>query len=302
MKRILPRIAAATVFLAALVCASILVRAHRQPAQDIHVLEYPAITEHADEDAVSLNLFFEQMVDLLKDGYAPVLPKEMRRHRRFGTKFPQQAFMIVFDGMTDEEYALLDPLFTSYSLRAIVLPGGDGRTLSPKKKADAEASGRLQFFESRTGGPFGFRKGALDAPPFVLSADSDYSDIPCTLVAGGFHAYEATIHQNSDNPALFGELRFRHAIGPAVPYAVVAYGKDSMSPDAQQDFPPVAAGETVTVPLPAGIRFPVDVFVYDHSRAVYYFSKTIPQRDVVRLKGYTTPIGDPDESLPLDPD
>ena len=37
-------------------------------------------------------------------------------------------------------------------------------------------------------------------------------------------------------------------------------------------------------------------------RAVYYFSKTIPQRDVVRLKGYTTPIGDPDESLPLDPD
>lgn len=266
------------------------------------MLEYPAIAEYAGEGVVSANLFFEQMIDLMQDGYAPVLPEEMRRHRRFGTKFPKHAFMVVFDDLTDESYALLEPLFESYGLRAVVLPSENGNGLSAENRASAEAAGRLQFFESRTGGPFGFRKGALDAPPFVLSADSDYTDIPCTLVAGGFHAYEATIHQNSDDPEFFGEIWFRHAVGEAVPYAIVAYGKDSMTPDAQREFPPVAAGETVKVPLPADIRFPVDIRVYDHSRAVYYFSKAIAQRDVLRLKGYTTPIGDPDESLPLDPD
>lgn len=137
----------------------------------------------------------------------------------------------------------------------------------------------------------------------------------CMPVLGGRHAFALELRQDSVDPALFGTLAVSHPSGsnpPADgrPLVLLAWQKDDPVPvvdaamgreNADGRLRPLAPDETFEAPVPAKPKFPVEVCVYDDTRTVLYFRRTLYKNEVKRDPSWRPPVLDPDERLEIEP-
>ena len=136
-----------------------------------------------------------------------------------------------------------------------------------------------------------------------------------TPVLGGRHAFALELRQDATDPAFFGTLAISHPSGAnpppdGSPLVLLAWQKDDPVPvvdeplakaDADGRLRPVAPDETFKAPVPAAPKFPLEVCVYDDSRTVLYFRRTLYRNEAKRDPSWRPPVLDPEERLEIDP-
>lgn len=281
------RIPTAFAISAAVCAAAVFIRAALLPLPRIAALRYGAIVKGvppADSDAVSADALFEQLNDLLSGGFAPVTPSGLFARRVFGARFPERPFCIEIGGVgRDGGDALAFAAETVLSALGVpvVVRCGAGEELPPALAPYVE-------------------KG------LVVPVDHDgmeriekYSDV--VEVSGGQHVFEAVLLQDSLDPAFFGTVRVRHTAGERIPLSALVYESGGMEPVAALDIAPSDPGAEFRMAVPSGVKFPLELVVYDGTRVVHYFSKLLYRRDAVRAPGYRVPVLPPSDELQFDP-
>lgn len=136
-----------------------------------------------------------------------------------------------------------------------------------------------------------------------------------TPVLGGRHAFAVELRQDATDPAFFGSLAISHPSGEnpppdGAPLVLLAWQKDDPVPvvdeplakaDADGRLRPLAPDETFAAPVPAAPKFPLEVCVYDDSRTILYFRRTLYKSEAKRDPSWRPPVLDPEERLEIDP-
>lgn len=198
----------------------------------------------------------------------------------------------------------------------------DGAKLSPE---DAVA-----LYRERVGrAPDAVSLHHGDSTAALNSVDFGFRDVPGragwggrharlfgrTAVLGGRHGFALELRQDSVDPALFGTLAVSHPSGsnpPADgrPLVLLAWQGDDPDPivdeplaktDADGRRVPLAPGETFEAPVPAKPKFPVEICVYDDTRTVLYFRRTLYKNEVKRDPSWRPPVLDPEDRLEIEP-
>ena len=135
-----------------------------------------------------------------------------------------------------------------------------------------------------------------------VGARTDPFDVPSVAVVGGRHLFSVRVLRNAVDPTGFGELLVAHVDGPPMPLHVAVYdGRNADSPLLSAEIPALPHSETSSIALPAGIRFPLSVYLYDPTGSVFYHKREFTNRSVEKDPYYRPPVGQPDEEVTFDP-
>ena len=139
--------------------------------------------------------------------------------------------------------------------------------------------------------------------------------LPSIHVLGGRHAFAVELRQDAVDPAMFGTIAVSHPSGAnpppdGRPLVLLAYQKGDPEPvidetlaEEREDgsLRPADPDETVEAPVPAAPRFPLEVDVYDETRTILYFRRTLFKNDVKRDRSWRPPVLDPSERIEIEP-
>ena len=139
--------------------------------------------------------------------------------------------------------------------------------------------------------------------------------LPSIPVLGGRHAFALELRQDAVDPALFGTIAISHPTGAnpppgGKPLVLLVYQKGDPMPivdetlgEEREDgsLRPADPDETVEAPIPASPRFPLEVCVYDDTRTILYFRRTLFRNEAKRDPSWRPPVLDPEERLEIEP-
>lgn len=115
----------------------------------------------------------------------------------------------------------------------------------------------------------------------TIGSRTDFFAIPRLRVLGGVHTFSATVIERQ-SPGFFGVVKVTHPSGPNFPMSVVVFGVDSYKPLAEMDCESIPSDETIEIPIPSTVKFPVEVEILDKNRVLLYFANLIPKNAVQR--------------------
>ena len=259
---------------AAVAVALCFVAARVAPPASVPVLRYPGVGDGPGE--VPPERFFMQMRDFAADGWATVSPFRVWARACFLLPLPRRPFLVTFDRDDVRFGPDVAPVLAEYGFQSRHAPRGGNALFAPATPADAAGSAI-----ARVGGLRG-------AWPFPLPR----LDVDC-----GRMAFSVRVLRDSVDPAFFGTLRFARPEGVRTPCALLVYEPEGVAPSVQADVPALADGEAFELALPAGIRFPLDVVVYDATRTVWQFETTLPRSAVETGRRYREPVVAPDVAI-----
>lgn len=179
----------------------------------------------------------------------------------------------------------------------------DAAVVRPESARDAEAAAAL---------PLAF-SGDTGVASWAPGPDPGQHALPRLPVHGGRQAFALELRQDAVDPAFFGTLAVSHPSGgrsPARPLALLVWQKDDPEPivdeplalaDADGRLRTLEPGETFEAPVPAAPAFPLEVRVYDDTRTVLYFRRTVARGEVVRDPSWRPPVLDPADRLEIEP-
>ncbi len=139
--------------------------------------------------------------------------------------------------------------------------------------------------------------------------------LPSIPVLGGRHAFAVELRQDAVDPALFGTIAVSHPSGAnpppgGKPLVLLVYQKDDPMPIVDETLAeeredgsvrPADPDETVEAPIPAAPRFPLEVCVYDDTRTILYFRRTLFRNEAKRDPSWRPPVLAPEERLEIEP-
>lgn len=114
-----------------------------------------------------------------------------------------------------------------------------------------------------------------------IGPKTDFLALPRIRVVGGNHAFATTVIERQ-SPGYFGVVRVSHPNGPIFPMSVVVFGADSYQYVADFDCEGIKSDETIEVPIPSNVAFPVEVEILENNRILLYFKNSIPRNAVQR--------------------
>ncbi len=243
------------------------------PPARVPVLRYPGVGDGDGE--VPPDRFFMQMRDFAADGWKTVSPARVWARAVFAVPLPERPFMVTFDNRGPDFGRDVESVLSEYGFRWHVVPAVGGFVFAPA------GAGRDEGDVARVGGLAGI-------DPFPLPR----LDVDC-----GRMGFSVRVARDSVDPASFGTLRFGRPEGARPPCALLVYEPGGLKPAVQADVPALAADKTFELALPAGIRFPLDVVVYDRTRTVWQFETTIPRSAVETRRGWREPLVAPDVAI-----
>ncbi len=114
-----------------------------------------------------------------------------------------------------------------------------------------------------------------------IGPKTDFLALPRIRVVGGVHTFSAKVIERQ-SPGFFGVVKVTHPSGPNFPMSVIVFGVDSTKPLAEMDCESIKADETIEIPIPSTVKFPVEVEIVDKNRVLLYFVNLIPKNAVER--------------------